>query len=531
MSTKYLNPILPGFYPDPSVCRVGDTFYMVTSTFEYFPGVPIFKSQNLIDWEQIGHCLSRQNQLDLIDCKASGGIYAPTIRYQDGLFYLVTTDTSGIGNFYVTAEDPAGEWSDPIPVAQGGIDPSLFWDDDGKCYFASNFLHWNSKEGVYLREMNPATGELLGDEATFMWEGTGGKYPEAPHIYKKNGWYYLIIAEGGTEFTHAVTMARAKDIKGPYEPCPNNPILSHRGTSLPIQSTGHAELFEDQNGQWWMVCLAVRHSQYPLVHHLGRETYLVPVNWDGDWPEVEGKHLQLCMDVPQNLPAPVADKPKFEYFDNFSDLELDLTWNFRRNPLPNSLSLESQGLRLQCSATALDSSDQVSWLGRRQQHFDCLAETTLSFDPKNNEEAGLSVGMNENHWHALVVHCVDDKRFITLKRAIGSIRLDVKTVQIPAGGDLKLKLISDDIWYSFSAEVQGENYDLGHAETRHVATEIAGGFTGVYIALHASANGDTSSNSALFKNFLYKDISTRAHDDRSIVSMVNPDVVAANLAL
>ncbi|MDD7984649.1 glycoside hydrolase family 43 protein [Lentisphaera marina] len=531
MITKYKNPILPGFYPDPSVCRVGDTFYMVTSTFEYFPGVPIFKSKNLIDWEQVGHCLTRQSQLDLINCKASGGIYAPTIRYHEGLFYMVTTDTTGIGNFYVTAEDPAGDWSDPIKVPQGGIDPSLFWDDDGKCYFASNYLHWNNRQGVYLREMNPKTGELLGDEPTFMWGGTGGKYPEAPHTYKKNNWYYLIIAEGGTEFTHAVTMARAKEITGPYEPCPHNPILSHRGSSLPIQSTGHAELFEDQNGQWWMVCLGVRHSQYPFIHHLGRETYLAPVNWDGEWPQIQGDFLQLCMDVPQLLPAPVAKQNKFEYTDNFADHELDLGWNFRRNPIPGSWSLESQGLRLKCLKPALDSNHQLSWIGRRQQHFDSQTEINMSFDPKNLEEAGLSVGMNENHWHAIAIHAIDGKRFITLKRALGSIRLEVNSVQIPAGGEVKLKIISNDIWYIFSAEIQGKTYELGQAEVRHIATEVAGGFTGVYTALYASSNGAKSANSALFHSFSYKDISTRAHDDRSIVSMVNPDLVATNIAL
>ena len=531
MITKYKNPILPGFYPDPSVCRVGDTFYMVTSSFEYFPAVPIFKSKNLIDWEQIGHCLSRKSQLDLIGCKASGGIYAPTIRYHQGLFYMVTTDTTGIGNFYVSAKDPAGEWSEPIKVAQGGIDPSLFWDDDGKCYFASNHLHWADQQGAWIREMNPKTGELLGDGPTFMWGGTGGKYPEAPHIYKRNDFYYLVMAEGGTELTHAVTMARSNNIYGPYEACPNNPILSHRGSAEPIQSTGHAEFFEDQNGQWWMVCLAVRHGQYPLVHHLGRESYLAPVNWDGDWPQIEGGYLQLCMDVPQSLPAPHKEQNKFEFIDNFFTHELDLTWNFRRNPIPNSWSLESQGLRLKCSETALDSSDQLSWVGRRQQHFDCLAETELSFAPKDKEEAGLTVGMNESHWHALSIHYKNNQRFITLKRAIGSIRFEVNSSPIPAAGKVKLRLTSDDIWYTFSAEVQGKTYELGQAEVRHIATELAGGFTGAYIALYASSNGAESANTALFHNFCYKDISTRAHDDRGLISMVNPDIVADNLAL
>ena len=248
---KFQNPILPGFYPDPSICRVGEDYYLVTSSFEYFPGVPVFHSRDLVNWRQIGHCLTRKSQLDLDAAKSSGGIYAPTIRHHAGRFYMVTTDTTGRGNILVSADDPAGPWSEPISIRQGGIDPSLFFDASGKVYFSSNCLHGN-RRGLQQSEIDIEMGELL-SASKFLWEGTGGKYPEAPHLYLKDGWYYLLIAEGGTEFGHMITVARSRAAFGPFEPCPQNPILSHRSTSHSIQSTGHGDMIQDHLGGWWMV--------------------------------------------------------------------------------------------------------------------------------------------------------------------------------------------------------------------------------------------------------------------------------------
>ncbi|HEY3390378.1 MAG TPA: glycoside hydrolase family 43 protein, partial [Prolixibacteraceae bacterium] len=224
--TTYRNPVIPGFHPDPSVCRVGDDYYLVTSTFEYFPGVPVFHSKDLVNWEQIGHCLTRDSQLPLQKCGASGGIYAPTIRYHDGLFYMVVTNVSGGGNFFVTAKDPAGEWSEPLWINQGGIDPTIFWDEDGKAYFMSTGHHFDTgkqREGIAISEIDLKTGKRI-TEPIPVWLGTGGRYPEAPHIYKKDGYYYLLIAEGGTEYGHKVTISRSRNIYGPYESAPGNPI-------------------------------------------------------------------------------------------------------------------------------------------------------------------------------------------------------------------------------------------------------------------------------------------------------------------
>lgn len=246
----YMNPIIRGFNPDPSICRVGNEYFLVTSSFEFFPGVPIYKSTNLVNWSRIGHCLTRKSQLSLENCKASEGIYAPTIRYHNGKFYMVTTNVSDKGNLIVSTEDIYGEWSEPVRIDQCGIDPSLLFVDD-KVYFVSNAdEHGNS--GIYMCEINPDTGEKF-SRSCLISKGCGGKYPEAPHVYKRNGFYYLMLAEGGTEYGHMVTIQRSENPYGPYEPCPHNPILSHRALeNMDISCVGHADLTEDQCGNWWM---------------------------------------------------------------------------------------------------------------------------------------------------------------------------------------------------------------------------------------------------------------------------------------
>ena len=240
--TGFRNPIIPGFHPDPSIVRVGQDYYLVTSSFEFFPGVPIFHSRDLVHWRQIGHVLTRPSQLPLDGARASGGIFAPTLRYHDGTFYMITTNVTGGGNFYVTATDPAGPWSEPVWLkGQGGIDPSLLFDDDGTVYFASNGGGPGASEGrgIYLSTLDPKTGALA-SRPRLVWGGTGKRYPEGPHLYHVNGYYYLLIGEGGTEYGHMVSIGRSRSPWGPYEACPRGPILTHRDTEAdqPIQGTG-----------------------------------------------------------------------------------------------------------------------------------------------------------------------------------------------------------------------------------------------------------------------------------------------------
>jgi xylan 1,4-beta-xylosidase len=275
----FRNPVIPGFAPDPSVCRAGGDYHLAVSSFEYVPGVPIWHSRDLVRWRQIGNALDRPEQLALPpDLLASRGVYAPTLRHHDGRFWLVTTVVGGAGTIILTAEDPAGPWSDPVHLDIPDIDPDLAWDEDGRC--------WCTFAGVRTVPIDPATGTLLGTPQR-IWSGTGLQYPEGPHLYRIDGWWYLLLSEGGTECGHALSIARGRSPRGPFEPCPANPVLSHRSTDHPIQNTGHGDLVRARDGSWWMVLLGVRpRGRTPSYHGLGREVFLAPVRWEDGWPVV-----------------------------------------------------------------------------------------------------------------------------------------------------------------------------------------------------------------------------------------------------
>ena len=293
------NPVIPGCHPDPSVCHVGDDYYLACSSFEYFPGVPVFHSRDLVHWTQIGNALDRPSQLRLPpDTPASAGIYAPTLRHHDGRFWLIVTNVSDEGNLLCTATDPAGPWSDPIRLpGVTGIDPDLAWDADGNC--------WCTFAGIDQVRIDPRTGRVFGPPQR-LWSGTpGAKYPEAPHLYRIGDHWYLLIAEGGTERGHGVSVGRGRTPTGPFEPCPANPILTHRSTDHPIQNTGHADLVRGPDGSWWMVLLGVRpRGGTPGWHVLGRETFLAPVSWVDGWPVVG--ELSLVQPAP---PWPLQPEP------------------------------------------------------------------------------------------------------------------------------------------------------------------------------------------------------------------------------
>ncbi|MDE6518130.1 MAG: glycoside hydrolase family 43 protein, partial [Acetatifactor sp.] len=279
---KYTNPIIPGFYPDPSICRADGKYYMVCSSFQYFPGVPLFESQDLVNWRQIGHVLTRESQLLLAGADQSGGIYAPTIRCHEGRFYMVTTNVTSLGNFYVWTDDIYGEWSEPIQVQQGGIDPSLYFED-GKTYFMSNGDDDQGIPGVTQCEINIETGEKL-SPSVCIWQGAGGRYLESPHLYKIKGQYYLMAAEGGTEYGHMVVYAKGPTVNGPFTNYPGNPVLTNRNLGgYVIQGCGHGDLVEDERGNFWMVHLAFRQIDRWMTFHItGREVCLVPVTFGED---------------------------------------------------------------------------------------------------------------------------------------------------------------------------------------------------------------------------------------------------------
>ena len=499
---KFTNPVIPGFHPDPSVCRVGEDFFLVTSSFEYFPGVPLFHSRDLVHWRQIGHCLNRAAQLQLDEAWCSGGIFAPTLRHHRGRFYMITTNFCARCHTLVQAADPAGDWSDPVLLQIGGIDPSLFFDDDGRCYVSAT-----GQDGILQAELDPATGNLLGEPRS-IWAGTGGCYPEAPHTYKINGLYYLMISEGGTEYGHMETIARSASVWGPYAPCPHNPILSNRSTSLGLRCTGHADLVQDARGNWWAVFLAVRPVGYPPCHHLGRETCLAPVTWDADgWPMIGNKgRVDLVMEGPCLPPHPWPQAPTT---DDFDLPQLDLCWNFLRNPQTRHWSLTARPgcLRLTGGAGGLDGTAAQAFVGRRLEHFDCAIRTRVEFNPcLPGEEAGLTLLMNATHHYEIVIMAggAGCARRVQVRRRIGSLRATVAETELPAG-PVVLGLDTTAEQATFGLGTPDGNYQtLGGGETRYLATEVAGGFTGAYVGLFATGNGHDSLTPADFDWFQYQ---------------------------
>ncbi|MFV5690193.1 glycoside hydrolase family 43 protein [Flavobacterium sp. ZT3R25] len=503
----YQNPILSGFYPDPSICKVQDDYYMVNSSFGYFPGVPIFHSTNLVNWEQIGYVLDREEQLPLAKAETTLGIFAPTIRYHNGLFYMITTNITDKGNFYVTAKNPAGPWSNPIWIETPGIDPSLFFDDNGKVYVTSAQNWGPVKNRIVMSEIDLATGKLLSEPVT-IWKGTGGKFPEGPHLYKKDGFYYLIIAEGGTEYGHKVTIARSKNIWGSYESNPANPILTHANSNEennPIQGMGHADLVQTTDGSWFMVALGFR----PLNDHqiLGRETFLAPVVWNpNEWPVVNRNgSMALEMKV-DKLPGAVTAK-NFNQNENFNSDTLGFEWNYINNPIPQNYSLTKHKgyLRLYGSEKSLSENPGVTFAGRRQQHFNFNATTTIDFNPTtDNEEAGITMYKDGLHHYKLFIRKIGKERELVLAYNIGKIKAIEKRMHLKKG-PVKLTVFGTQAFYEFGfSQANNAVITLGKVDTKYLSTETAGGFTGTYIGLYATGNNVKSKAAADFENFSYQ---------------------------
>jgi alpha-N-arabinofuranosidase len=499
----FQNPVIPGFYPDPSICRVGDDYYLVNSSFEFFPGVPIFHSRDLVHWRQIGYCLTRKSQLNLDHARASGGIYAPTLRYHNGTFYLITTLVDKGGNFFVTATNPAGPWSEPVWVDHAGIDPSLFFDEDGAVYYTR---HEGMGDGfIGQAKINVQTGQLDGNLKE-VWRGTGGVWPEGPHLYKINGKYYILIAEGGTSYGHMVTIARSDSPWGPFVPNPKNPILTHRDwPDSPIQALGHADLVETPDG-WWLVCLGIR-PQGGKFHHLGRETYLAPVTWSEDgWPMVNGNGtLETNLTAPR-LPQHSWKKERAR--DEFNQPALGLQWNFLRNPYAGDLSLTARPgwLRLNGSAVTLNDQDSPAFVGRRQTDLACRAATRLSFNPQQeNEEAGLVLRGNEKNHYEIGITLKDGKRQVFCRKTLnGKIVEPVQYGEI-GSGDVILSVAASPLAYDFFYQLGKEaEKKLGAALTGDLSSEKVGGFTGVFVGLYATGNGQKSTPPADFDWFEYR---------------------------
>ncbi|NTV78583.1 MAG: family 43 glycosylhydrolase, partial [Clostridiales bacterium] len=440
------------------------------------------------------------------------GIYAATIRYHNGVFYIISTNVAygenaveHHGNFIIHTTNPYGEWSDPIWLDCPGIDPSLFFDQDGKVYYCG------ANGGIYLYEIDILTGAKKQEEK-IIWNGSGGSYPEGPHIYARKGWYYLMISEGGTEYCHMITVARSKNIEGPYESYENNPILSNRSLPTQIKATGHGDIVEDQNGNWWAVCLGIRPLNYPNRHNLGRETMLLPMYWNNqDWP-VMGNNGVVEVEVetellPLNQNHEILEHNKnCDYIDYFEIPDLDMRWNFIYEKLPNVFLIrdEIKGLQVIGNKTSLSEADSIAWIGHRQQHHSCQIRTKLSFPAsKDLEEAGLTIYMNNRHHYEVALTQYDGVRYLIFRRQIGSLwKVENKIEYKPELVYLQIEATKEN--YTFYYSENGTEYHyIGQGEVDYLTTEVGGAFTGNYFGLYATGNGKECTNPATFHYFEY----------------------------
>jgi len=538
-SGTFINPIIPGGHPDPSICRAGDDFYIVNSTFEYFPGLPIHHSKDLVNWELIGYGIHREEQglgvVNLWDVQQNGGIHAPTIRYHDGLFYIIVTNVYSpkekgkpgvMVNFIITAENPAGPWSDPHHIEGApGIDPDLFFDDDGKVYFVGTHdvgrPNANGIGEIWVQELDLDNWKLKGERHSIWLGACGGCCVEGPHIYKEHGKYYLLIAEGGTGHNHAVMLAASDKIEGPYENNPRNPVLTSRHLSKKnwVHSTGHADMVELPDGRWYMVALGKRNDR-DGHSNMGRETHLIPVTWEpaiARWEQVsetvwEPVEYLWPVAAPETgkierdaTPLPFPDKPQYyndAFADNFDSEKLDLEWNFRRVPQVNTYSLAARKgyLRLNLKSEIFQRREQYSLIGIRQKESEFEYAAKMEFNPKNNQaEAGISIFQQDDNYINYTVEKVDGQP--VLKLAIKERKEDLKIVKQQTlsnyKGSITFKVISKNDQYEYFYSLNNGASFTSFATTPDNIV-ICYGYIGTNVGIYATSNGQPTAEYADF---------------------------------
>lgn len=532
MSVIAKNPILPGFYPDPSVCAVGGDYYIVNSSFAYFPGLPVMHSRDLAHWEQIGNVLTTPEQLPLKGAEVSQGLFAPTIRYYNGTFYVICTNVTCGGNFIVTATDPAGPWSE-MHCLEGadGIDPSLMFDNDGKCYYIGTHpnpegCQYDGDWYIYVQELDIGNFKLVGEKKN-VWNGAmkGIHWPEGPHLYHIGEYYYILHAEGGTGPEHAVCVARSKSPFGPFENNFKNPIITHRhmGSHYPVRYVGHGDIFQTVTGDWYMVMLAVR--QLNGYTTLGRETFLARVIWEEGWPVVNPNMGRLSDELIIKLPEyepefaqnalPGVDK---EYeFGNYKKLGSE--WLMLRNPAEDMLVMQTTeeyktntkdgqtakfmpGLNLKCGGD-VTGKENVSYVGLRQDCHGFEAVTTIYMDNLcTGAYAGLMLMQNNrfhlrievSNWIGYVIVCrngVEEKiARVRLNTSYALLGITVygltATVSVRKGEDKEPEIIASNI------------------DISPLSTEVAGGFVGCTVGMYAQCDSNLEEPVyAAFRTFSY----------------------------
>jgi xylan 1,4-beta-xylosidase len=499
---EYLNPVLPGYYPDPSILRVGEDYYLVNSSFAFFPGLPIFHSRDLVSWQQIGNAIARPSQVEFAKLAISRGLYAPALSFHDGTFFIVNTCVDCGGNFLITAKNPAGPWSDPVWLPFEGIDPSLFFDGDGKAYAVNNGPPeekplYNGHRAIWLQEFDAATQKMVGPRKVIVDGGTDiRKKPiwiEGPHLFRAKGFYYLICAEGGTSEQHSEVVFRSKQVWGPYKPYRGNPILTQRdleARAFPVTSTGHAQLVATPKGGWYAIFLGTRPYAGDF-YNTGRETFLLPVTWKNGWPVIlpKGKAVPYVA----KRPAPAAGVPEsgnFSRHDGFEARELAPNWLFIRTPHERWYELDGKGLQIQARPEAIAGLGQPSFIGWRQQHGWAEAETRLTFAPKREgERAGLVAFQNGSFFFLGKVREKDGSKLCVAKRAgADEPENGVMLACVPAPeGPVNLKIAARGGAYDFYYGSKPGEWTalLRDADGSILSTRKAGGFVGTVIGMYA----------------------------------------------
>ncbi len=541
MSRTIKNPIIPGFYPDPSICRTGDDYYLVCSSFELSPGLPIFHSKDLANWEQLGYVLTPQNGFYVEKNTGNGGVMAPTIRYYNGTFYIINCNFSDRGNFIVTAKDPAGPWSAPhflddVP----GIDASIFFDTDGKCYIMGTADIWpdgkgGMRQGIWAAEYDIENFRLI-SEPTALWGGAmaGVASPESPHIYHIGDWYYLLIAEGGTEMYHSATIARSRSALGLYEGNPSNPILTmrHMGKKALIQNAGHADLVSTDAGDWYAVFLASRLIG-GVSKNLGRETFIVPVVWEDEWPLFTQETGKVEWEYP--LPEgsawfPVEKKP---VRDEFEGEKLGPAWSFWGSDGEKYLIRTEEGIALPCipeapqdplrplsMETKRPENNSLAFVCRRRLEPNCRFACRMRFVPRGKDCAGIAIVQAMNHQLHLELGCEDGKTVVRLVQFTADYDLQPyfpgftsttnRTIlaSAPFEGEeiiLETELHENRYVFRYGSGEDGLR-ELACADGAVINPEKVGCMVGEVLALFASGNGEKSGNSALFCWSEYEDL-------------------------
>jgi len=501
---EFRNPVLAGFYPDPSVVRVGEDYYLVNSTFTWFPGIPVFHSRDLVNWRQIGNAIDRPDVLDFKDLTVSRGVFAPAIAWHDGTFYIVNTCVDCGGNFVITAKDPAGPWSDPVwlPTVEG-IDPSLFFDDDGSAWLINNRAPaggstYDGHRALWIERFDPVGLRMMGDPKMVVDGGIDlSKKPvwiEGPHIYQRNGKYYLSAAEGGTSVNHSQVILRADRVDGPYTPAPPaaNPILTQRDLPAdrpnPVSAAGHADIVKLPDGGFAAIFLATRPYDYAEdFYNIGRETFLLPVDWSGEWPVILAKGLPIPLVAQAPLPAEAGAAPmtgSFTAREEFGRADLGPEWMTMRGLVP--YALDRGELVLAPGRDGLGDLGKPAFVARRQQHNEAVAETEIRFEPAEGEMAGLAALQNDDYFLTLALVRENGRTLVRVARRAGPSdpRAGATVAEAPleVQGPVRLRLSVDGGRYRFDYAVDATWQTLAaDVDGTHLSTATAGGFVGTMI--------------------------------------------------